>query len=365
MKEKQLNFKRVIIVAGSFIAFAIGSGFSTGQEILQFFSAFGTFVFIQTILFFVGNLYVNYNFLEAGRIGKFEKASQVFNYFCGKYVGAFFDWFAVVFTYMSFFVMVSGAGATLNQHFGIPTTVGAIIIAAMAGVTVMFGLNKLVDIIGRLGPVIIGLCIIGGIIGIVTGPTSLAEVNELLPTLNVPAAGSSWYTALIAYLGFGMMWFAPFFAEIGKNEENPRDAQVGAVVGVGVLSITVLLIAIALLRNIEMVAESQIPLMTILQNLNPVVSSIFSIVIFLGIYTTACPLLWTPCNRLAKEGSKTYKILSLVLAGVGCIIGLLVPYAKVVNIIYGINGKIGFVLVAFIIYKNITTIVNRKKGITE
>ena len=110
-----------------------------------------------------------------------------------------------------------------------------------------------------------------------------------------------------------------------------------------------------------MVAESQIPLMTILQNLNPVVSSIFSIVIFLGIYTTACPLLWTPCNRLPKEGSKTYKILSLVLAGVGCIIGLLVPYAKVVNIIYGINGKIGFVLVAFIIYKNITTIVNRKK----
>ena len=150
MKEKQLNFKRVIIVAGSFIAFAIGSGFSTGQEILQFFSAFGTFVFIQTILFFVGNLYVNYNFLEAGRIGKFEKASQVFNYFCGKYVGAFFDWFAVVFTYMSFFVMVSGAGATLNQHFGIPTTVGAIIIAALAGVTVMFILISLLTLLADL-----------------------------------------------------------------------------------------------------------------------------------------------------------------------------------------------------------------------
>ena len=32
---------------------------------------------------------MNYNFLEAGRKGQFEKGSQVFNYFGGKYIGLF------------------------------------------------------------------------------------------------------------------------------------------------------------------------------------------------------------------------------------------------------------------------------------
>lgn len=35
--NKKLNIGRVVTIGGAFIAFAIGSGFSTGQEIMQFF----------------------------------------------------------------------------------------------------------------------------------------------------------------------------------------------------------------------------------------------------------------------------------------------------------------------------------------
>lgn len=45
--------------------------------------------------------------------------------------------------------MIAGAGATLQQQFGIQPAIGAVIIAALAGLTVMLGLNKLVDIIGK------------------------------------------------------------------------------------------------------------------------------------------------------------------------------------------------------------------------
>lgn len=34
--NKKLNIGRVVTIGGAFIAFAIGSGFSTGQEIMQF-----------------------------------------------------------------------------------------------------------------------------------------------------------------------------------------------------------------------------------------------------------------------------------------------------------------------------------------
>lgn len=42
MKEK-MNAGRVIKFAGAYIAFIIGSGFATGQEIIQFYTSYGWF----------------------------------------------------------------------------------------------------------------------------------------------------------------------------------------------------------------------------------------------------------------------------------------------------------------------------------
>ena len=360
--DKKFSIGRVIVIAGAFIAFAIGSGFATGQELLQFFAAYGSKIFLCVIVFILGNVYVNYNFLEAGRKGQFEKGSMVYNYFCGKYIGIIFDWFTVLFTFASFFVMIAGAGATLNQQFGLPPVVGGIIIAAMAGLTVMLGLNRLVDIIGRIGPVIIIICLFTGILGIATGSVTLAQADKMIPEMGVMKAANTWYMAMVSYLGFGMMWFAPFFAQIGKEEKQPRNAQFGAVVGVVVLALAILLCGLAIIKNIDIAGTSQVPMLVIVEKNSHILSVIFSLIIFAGIYTTACPLLWTPVNRLAKEGTATYKILALVLAAVGCVIGLAVPYANVVNFIYAVNGKIGFVLVAFIVLRNIRDLIMKNKA---
>ena len=39
--ENHINFKKVFKTAGAFMAWVIGSGFATGQEVLQFFSSYG------------------------------------------------------------------------------------------------------------------------------------------------------------------------------------------------------------------------------------------------------------------------------------------------------------------------------------
>ena len=39
--KQQINWGRAMTYAGAFIAFLIGSGFATGQEVLQYFSSYG------------------------------------------------------------------------------------------------------------------------------------------------------------------------------------------------------------------------------------------------------------------------------------------------------------------------------------
>lgn len=41
MTSERASVKRVIMLAGAYVACAIGSGYATGQEIMQFFSGHG------------------------------------------------------------------------------------------------------------------------------------------------------------------------------------------------------------------------------------------------------------------------------------------------------------------------------------
>ena len=90
-------------------------------------------------------------------------------------------------------------------------------------------------------------------------------------------------------------------------------------------------------------------------------SAIFAIVVFAGIYTTAVPLLYNPASRFAKEGTSRFKILTVVLAVVGLIVGLFLPFRTLVNVIYVLNGYVGAVLILFMIKKNITDFLAKRK----
>ena len=95
-----LSWKRVLILAGAVIAFQIGSGFATGQEIIQYYTAYGVEGLLTLAVFFVTFLYYNFNFAKAGTEEHFEKANDIYKFYCGKYVGTFCDNYSTIFCYM-------------------------------------------------------------------------------------------------------------------------------------------------------------------------------------------------------------------------------------------------------------------------
>ena len=41
MTESRIDYRNVIRISGAYVAWVMGSGFATGQEILQFFTSYG------------------------------------------------------------------------------------------------------------------------------------------------------------------------------------------------------------------------------------------------------------------------------------------------------------------------------------
>jgi len=352
-KEKQnVNWERVITFAGAVIAFLIGSGFATGQEILQYFTSYGyAGVFGTGLVVLVLMVYVNVEFITVGQVKQFPKPNLIYQYYCGKHIGMFFDYFSILFIFMSFMVMVSGAGAVVQQHYGLPTYVGGIGLAFFAALTVFFGLSRLVDVIGKIGPVIVVIAIALGLSAIIRDPAGIAEGNAILPTLELTKASTNWFFSALSYVGFCMLWLAAFMAAMGRTANSKREAAIGAFTGSILFSAACIIVALGLLANIAQVNGTQIPSLYLAKNLNPILATGFSVIILAGIYTTGVPLLWTVAARIFDDKSRKFKILTVILAVIGCYLGLMAPFSKMINIVYVINGYVGVILLVLMLVK--------------
>lgn len=117
MKETgdSCDIRAVIKFAGAFIAWIIGSGFATGQEILQFFSSYGYCSYGVVLLNLLGFLFLGQVLLTTGYDHRDERDFNHFIFFCGKKAGRFYSWLIPVTLLMIMAVLISGAGATLSE----------------------------------------------------------------------------------------------------------------------------------------------------------------------------------------------------------------------------------------------------------
>jgi putative membrane protein len=370
-----VDWKRVLILAGAVVAFTIGSGFATGQEIVQYYTAYGAQNILVLAVFVIAFLYYNFNFAKAGAEERFEKANDIYKYYCGKYLGTFYDYYSTLFCYMSLWVMVGGAGKTLNEAYGLPVWIGAVILIILTVITVIGGLNSLVDAIGIVGPAIVVLCIAIGLITFVRDAGNVSAGLEVIKTgaykgaasgETIKNAGANWLISGLSYAGFVLLWFASFTSALAMKNKK-KDLQQGIIWGTVALAIAIVVVSFGQIANINTgsdglyVWNAGIPNLILANSIVPIFSKIFAIVVFAGIYTTAVPLLYNPSSRFAKEGTPAFKMLTVVLAMVGLLVGLFLDFRVLVNIIYVLNGYVGAVLILFMLWKNFKDLKNKKK----
>ncbi|MGO2533336.1 YkvI family membrane protein [Arthrobacter rhombi] len=352
---------RILTYAGAILAFLIGSGFATGQEILQYFTSYGYWgIFGTGLLVLVLMTYVAVEFFTVGQAKKFDRPSRIFHYYCGKHLGTFFDFFSILFVFLSFSVMISGAGAVFQEHYGLSKYIGGIGLAVAVGVTVWFGLNNLVDVIGKIGPLIVLIAVALGILGIVRNPGGISEGNTLLQGLDLTQASTNWFMSGLSYVGFCMLWLAAFLTALGKTARSRKEAAAGGVLGATAFSIACIIVGLGLLANIVHVNGTEIPMLVLATDVNTVLGAGISAMIIAGIYTTATPLLWTVSSRFFADRTPRFRYLTLILAAVGTLVGLVLPFSQMVNIVYVINGYVGILLLVLMLVKTGTRFSRRR-----
>ena len=351
MENKKMRPGLLITFAGALLAYLIGSGTASGQESVQYFSSWGSVG--GTITVAVVNFVVMFccfmAYTYAGRHGTTDLAS-VCEFYCGKVVGKIFTAFAWIFNACCFFFMISGFSNTLFQQWGLPLWIGYAIAIVLAVGTAVLGLQGIVNIIGKIGPVVVTFLFILGVISAFTYFPSISNGIELIRSgeVSVLQAGANPVLAGLSFGGCSILLVAAYMSSIGKELSGYKKkyTTVICIIGAAAISVTVGILGLCHLGNIAESSQAAIPNLLIANQVfgsaSGILGAVFAVIILLSIYSTFCPMLWTCVSTFIKDEKSVKYKLACVLAGIGVfIVDMFIPYATLVNIIMTYCGYTG------------------------
>ena len=162
------------------------------------------------------------------------------------------------------------------------------------------------------------------------------------------------------YAAYNLVGAVIFFTALGKSASSKKEAVAGGITGGVVLILTTLIMNLAILSQIEVASTLAIPTLYFAKAISPILGVIFSVILLCGIFSTAAPMMWTVCNKLAGEGTKKSKIVAVVATIVAFFCGLL-PFGVLVGTVYPYTGYLGMLMFVCILFTQIKNIAVKKK----
>ena len=344
------NKLTILRIAGAYVAWVMGSGFATGQEILQFFTSFGYKSFALIALNLVGFLIIGPKILAAGQVHRDLDGYSHFQYFCGKKPGTVYDWFLPLSMFAGMVILISGAGATLEEYYGLNHYVGALLMAAAALVAYFIGFQRFVKVVSFIGPAIIVFTLFVGIVTVLRDGDGLGMVNEYTERMEakqpVPWA---WLSGLL-YISYNLCGGSKYYSALGGTATTRREAFLGAVVGTVALMLSILLMNTAMLTDIGNTAVQQVPTLYLTKKISYGLGAVFSVILIMGIFSSCSAMLWTISERFVVQGTRKSYIFAVCTCAAAFLLGLL-SFAQLVGTIYTLLGYIGLIFAACVICK--------------
>lgn len=344
------RFKNIFRCAGAFVAWVIGSGFATGQEVLQFFTSYGYQSYGIILICLAGFLVMGVTLYRTGQSHKDEEGFAHFTYFCGKRLGTFYSWLIPITLVPVMAVLISGAGATLREYYGMNHYLGAFIMALAVLLTYFMGFERLVKLLSFVGPSIIGFCLLIGTVTVVRDAENFARIGEYEAALRELQPSSNWVVGALLYVSYNCLDGSTYYTQVGKTAGGIKEAVLGAVLGAVMLMAAIAVMNTAILLNGGTTAALAVPSLYLARRISPLLGAVFSVFLVMGIFSCCSAMLWTVCSKFSVGHAKKDRLIAAgIVIGV-FLLGLL-PFGELIGVFYPIIGYLGWVFIGCVLLK--------------
>lgn len=338
--------KRIWSIALAYVGVMIGAGVSSGQDLLQYFVSFGAWGLIGVIV--LGVLHVGFGrlMIALGSYYQSDDHSVVLAEISHPVIYRILDIALIITCFIFGFVMTAGAGANLNQQFGMPFWVGAFLCTALTIVVSFLDFKKIIGVIGVFTPMILVMIAVIFMTNVLGRHWDFEEMNRISQTIQSPFS-SVWMSVVNYFAVCVMSAIAMAFVMGGSifkiNEAEKSGAWGGFMVGVIFFITTLILFA-----NSDKVVKSDVPMLAIAKEVNPVFATLYAFVIFGLIFNTVFSLYYALGKRFAAGSEKRFKFFVTAFSLSGFLVSFM-GFRQLVAVMYPIIGYMGLLMLVVLV----------------
>ena len=338
--------KRIWSIALAYVGVMIGAGVSSGQDLLQYFVSFGAWGLIGVIV--LGVLHVGFGrlMIALGSYYQSDDHSVVLAEISHPVIYRILDIALIITCFIFGFVMTAGAGANLNQQFGMPFWVGAFLCTALTIVVSFLDFKKIIGVIGVFTPMILVMIAVIFMTNVLGRHWDFEEMNRISQTIQSPFP-SVWMSVVNYFAVCVMSAIAMAFVMGGSifkiNEAEKSGAWGGFMVGVIFFITTLILFA-----NSDKVVKSDAPMLAIAKEVNPIFATLYTFVIFGLIFNTVFSLYYALGKRFAAGSEKRFKFFVTAFSLSGFLVSFM-GFRQLVAVMYPIIGYMGLLMLVVLV----------------
>lgn len=350
--------KQKYLIAMAYMSVVIGGGFASGREVIEFFTGYGVWGIGGSIIAAFLFAFVGMQIAQISQRMHAKSHKQVLARLFGATGGALVDYLLTFFLYGVGVIMLAGAGATLEQQFGLEPLTGSIIMCVVVILTLCLNLKSIIYLISVAVPFLLLVIMSIMVYSVFTG-------NFDVPTQNANSAGfevinllgwtvPSWILSGVLYAAFNVGVGFPMLAVIGGLTKSESVAgQGGALGGLG-LGFLIVFLNIALYLNADKLSGVEIPTLLLASKVHSALAYITVIAIIAMIYSTAVGMFFAFASRWAQPNTNSFRVIAVISTVIG--IGLSqFGFGKLVGSVYPIMGVLGVVIIIAIMWYWIKT----------
>ena len=342
---------RLLVIMG-YIGAVIGAGFASGQEIVQFFVTYGLYglkgAIVATVLFAIlGGM-----LLFVAHQQKVSSYQDLLVHLFGTKTAALIDFSLAIFLFLGISTMLSASGAVFAEHLSLSKYLGILFAYGLVIMFLLMGKRGLVLSFNLLVPIKLLLLII-----ITTYAAFFIENDQIaIYTAFLSSADIKfWALSSILYVAYNFALALVVLTEY-QSLTDKKGGIAGGIWGGLLLGLLVIFNFLALSKFLPVILHYEVPMLYIAEHISLTTKHLYTVVLWLGILTTALANTYGFAQRISKFIGLNYKITLIICLTLALPIATQ-SFSVLVGKIYPMFGVLGLIIILALVKKAIKDIV--------
>ena len=314
------------------MATIIGAGFASGQEILQFFTAYYEGGFYGIIL--SGVLFATVGCIIIVKV--YNERIRTYEEFLFPAVGWLLGWVMqiVVSLFMGSIlcIMIAGAGSIISDKTGLPYRYAILITAVLCMVALLTDIKGIMILISFITPILVFGIIGVGFYIIISKDTSVFSLVGGFGTIT-----DNWFVSSLLYVSYNSIPAVVVMCSLLPYLKNKKVASFGGIVGGGMLCLMAIILNVTLNMFYSDIAHHKMPVLSIIDRCNPIIGEGYTFLMLLAMFISAITSGYGFIERVTSRVKISKRVVIMVVCGIAIPLSN-IGFSRLISLLYPIFG---------------------------